>query len=26
VDGKLYVLEQNSLRGFNYENFNGTVM
>ena len=24
VDGKLYVLEQNSLRGFNYENFNGT--
>ena len=26
VDGKLYVLEQNSLRGFNYENFNGKAI
>ena len=26
VDGKLYVLEQNSLRGFSYEDFNGDVL
>ena len=24
--GKLYVLEQNSLRGYNYETFNGDVL